>query len=338
MTTEILGFIIIVGAIIVLLARWQLQKAEEDPEVMEASAGRLRYELEQSADEIINRMAGHIDHLEGLLREADYKAEMLQQRINELQKMQMDSPVDQSAAEPQPEAEHNLEVEPHFADEHQLMDISEDAVYEEHKLAETLIADESQNEGQDFSELLESNIQDPNLAVPENVEYIDDSDAQEYIEKTDTEEYIEGSEVEEHLESGMDSGISQEAQLALEAFREVSKNLEAAQNDMGLHIDISSEPEEMSMMDSGYEAVAENEPVPESGYEAEQGQVAESLEDGQESKEEETFIEDPEIEDKDDATEIAKKLLMAGYTPEDVARFTGLGMNAIALLRQIHKI
>jgi hypothetical protein len=77
MTTEILGFIIIVGAIIVLLARRQLQKVEEDPEVMEASAGRLRYELEQSADEIINRMAGHIDHLEGLLREADYKAEML---------------------------------------------------------------------------------------------------------------------------------------------------------------------------------------------------------------------------------------------------------------------
>ena len=31
MTTEILGFIIIVGAIIVLLARRQLQKVEEDP-------------------------------------------------------------------------------------------------------------------------------------------------------------------------------------------------------------------------------------------------------------------------------------------------------------------
>ena len=112
MTTEILGFIIIVGAILVLLARRQLQKTEEDPEVMEASAGRLRYELEQSADEIINRMAGHIDHLEGLLREADYKAEMLQQRINELQKMQMDSPVDQSAAEPQPEAEERLQRQP----------------------------------------------------------------------------------------------------------------------------------------------------------------------------------------------------------------------------------
>ena len=52
----------------------------------------------------------------------------------------------------------------------------------------------------------------------------------------------------------------------------------------------------------------------------------------------EPVIEDPEIDDRDDATEIARKLLIAGYTPDDVARFTGLGMNAIALLKQIHKI
>ena len=49
MTTEILGFIIILGAVIVLLARQHLNKSEDDPEVLEAATGRLRYELEEIA-------------------------------------------------------------------------------------------------------------------------------------------------------------------------------------------------------------------------------------------------------------------------------------------------
>ncbi len=81
MTTEILGFIIIAGAVIVLVARHQLSRAEDDPEVLEAATGRLRYELEQSADEIISRMTEHVDRLERLLREADYTAEVLHERI-----------------------------------------------------------------------------------------------------------------------------------------------------------------------------------------------------------------------------------------------------------------
>ncbi len=87
MTTEILGFIIILGAVIVLLARQHFYKSEDDPEVLEAATGRLRYELEQSADEIINRMTEHVDRLERMLREADYKAELLQQKIDMLQSM-----------------------------------------------------------------------------------------------------------------------------------------------------------------------------------------------------------------------------------------------------------
>ena len=88
MTTEILGFIIIAGAVIVLVARHQLSRAEDDPEVLEAATGRLRYELEQSADEIISRMTEHVDRLERLLREADYKAEVLQERIRQLEALQ----------------------------------------------------------------------------------------------------------------------------------------------------------------------------------------------------------------------------------------------------------
>ena len=92
MTTEILGFIIIVGAVIVLLARRQMQKADEDVEALEISADRLRRELEQSADEIIGRMAGHIDHLEKLLREADYKTDILERRIGEAENLRLDEP------------------------------------------------------------------------------------------------------------------------------------------------------------------------------------------------------------------------------------------------------
>lgn len=88
MTTEIIGFIIIVGAVIALLARHHLNKAEDDPEVLEAATGRLRYELEQAADEIISRMTEHVDRLEKMLREADYKAQLLQQKIDYLEALQ----------------------------------------------------------------------------------------------------------------------------------------------------------------------------------------------------------------------------------------------------------
>ena len=56
--------------------------------MLEAATGRLRYELEQSADEIISRMTEHVDRLERLLREADYKAEVLQERIRQLEALQ----------------------------------------------------------------------------------------------------------------------------------------------------------------------------------------------------------------------------------------------------------
>ena len=89
MTTEIIGFIIIMGAVIALLARHHLNKAEDDPEVLEAATGRLRYELEQAADEIISRMTEHVDRLEKMLLEADYKAQLLQEKIDYLEALHM---------------------------------------------------------------------------------------------------------------------------------------------------------------------------------------------------------------------------------------------------------
>ncbi|WP_297965751.1 hypothetical protein [uncultured Anaerovibrio sp.] len=321
MTTEILGFLIIVGAIIVLLARRQLQKVEEDPEVMEASAGRLRYELEQSADEIINRMAGHVDHLEALLREADYKAELLQQRIDELKRLQalqgspMQAPTGQRVG---PRDMGALQAQMAAAGSSSPAEISEEVLY---KANEARL--DSSMEDRAFSQLLDSNLKNPDLMVPDNVEYADISASAKGISaagdtpaEANTGEY--SGEQPAYDEPEPDSDIPQEAQLALEAFREVSKNLEAAQNDMGLHVDISSEPEDSYM--TGMDHIAEAPAPP------------------RDKQENVNIIEDPDISDSDDATEIARKLLIAGYTPEEVGKFTGLGMNAIALLRQIHKV
>ena len=90
MTTEFFSLIIVIGAIIVWFARRQLIKARQEeisnnPEALKADTGRLRDELEQSADEIIDRMAKHIDRLEGLIKEADRKAKILQDRIDYLE-------------------------------------------------------------------------------------------------------------------------------------------------------------------------------------------------------------------------------------------------------------
>ena len=90
MTTEFFSVIIVIGAIIVWFARRQLMKARQEeisnnPEALKADTGRLRDELEQSADEIIDRMAKHIDRLEGLIKEADRKAKILQDCIDYLE-------------------------------------------------------------------------------------------------------------------------------------------------------------------------------------------------------------------------------------------------------------
>ena len=113
MTTEIIGFIIIIGAVIALLARHHLNKAEDDPEVLEAATGRLRYELEQAADEIISRMTEHVDQLEKMLREADYKAQLLQEKIDRFEALQAAAaPVIKANPQPQQYRQAEEKVQP----------------------------------------------------------------------------------------------------------------------------------------------------------------------------------------------------------------------------------
>ena len=81
MITEILGFLIIAGTILVLVVSRRMHPVEKlDVREVEDSAERLRYELEQSADEIISRMGTHMDRLEQLIAEADRRIEALDAR------------------------------------------------------------------------------------------------------------------------------------------------------------------------------------------------------------------------------------------------------------------
>ena len=83
MLTEVFGFIIILGTVMIVVLRRQLKKAPGHSSGFEGSTDRLRRELEMSADEIIHRMGEHMDRLEKLIQEADQKTARLDAKIEE---------------------------------------------------------------------------------------------------------------------------------------------------------------------------------------------------------------------------------------------------------------
>ena len=303
MTTEILGFLIIVGAIIVVIARRQMQQAENDTEVIEASAGRLRYELEQSADEIISRMAGHIDHLETLLREADYKADLLERRMDEFKQLQMDV-----------QAQRQINI------------------------------------GENVAQLT-GNRDLENL--PGGDEHDDFAQADLYGGENDGYEDIAQPEAENKMS---------EMQLkALEAIREASMALEAAQNELGVYDNDTDEAELHSNEKAIQQTTQDDEPVTDKLSEgepynevAEPTVIATKPEPDTISPERVVGVNEEEAIQKyisratgnaaggeelsaEEATIIARKLLEAGFEPEEVGKLTGLGMEAVRLLQQVRK-
>ena len=88
MVPEILGFLIIAGALLVLLVRY-LSKRHKGVDIEEArtSTEQLKAELTRSADAVIARMGNHIQHLEGLLRQADERNVRLEAGINEYKRL-----------------------------------------------------------------------------------------------------------------------------------------------------------------------------------------------------------------------------------------------------------
>jgi hypothetical protein len=80
--TEILGALIVLGAVLVLIMRRLLSKGKaKEKESVEVSASRLRYEIERSGDAVIGRMQIHVERLERILAEANAQKAALDERL-----------------------------------------------------------------------------------------------------------------------------------------------------------------------------------------------------------------------------------------------------------------
>ena len=319
MTTEILGFIIIVGAVIVLLARRQMQKADEDVEAVEVSADRLRRELEQSADEIIGRMAGHIDHLEKLLREADYKTDILERRIGEAENLRLDEPSRRGIATVD-------SISPPVEDSNSSSSNS--------MTAAQLKALEAIREASMALEAAQNQ-----LGVDD---YDNDTDA------VSQDEYVSGSGDEFAQSDELKTGDLSEKEDFLdnepsttshESFEEVLSDAynsteavfeNGAGADIG-HVDfmVPSEKETPAVADSlddnGMDLAAADEDEAVQKYLANEVTNPES---GEMAVPAGTLS-------VEEATIIAKKLLLAGFQPEEVGKLTGLDIGAVSLLAQV---
>lgn len=90
MITELMLLLIVLGVGIVFIAwsntRRRKQDALERREV-EDSTGKLKKELERTANEIIGRMENHVTHLENVLDESERNRTQLEGRVTELKKL-----------------------------------------------------------------------------------------------------------------------------------------------------------------------------------------------------------------------------------------------------------
>lgn len=329
MTTEILGFIIIVGAVIVLLARRQMQKADEDVEAVEVSADRLRRELEQSADEIIGRMAGHIDHLEKLLREADYKTDILERRIGEAENLRLDEPSRRGIATVD-------SISPTVEDSNSSSNTSSNSM-----TAAQLKALEAIREASMALEAAQNQ-----LGVDDVDDYDNDNDND--ADAVSKDEYMSGLGDEFAQSDELKTGDLSEKEDFLdnepsttshESFEEVLSDAydstEAVfENGAGADIGpvdfvVPSEKETPAVADSlddnGMDLVAADEDEAVQKYLA--NEVA-NPESGEMAVPAGTLS-------VEEATIIAKKLLLAGFQPEEVGKLTGLDIGAVSLLAQV---
>lgn len=317
MTTEILGFIIIVGAVIVLLARRQMQKADEDVEALEISADKLRRELEQSADEIIGRMAGHIDHLEKLLREADYKTDILERRIGEAEGLRLEEPSRRGIATVD-------SISPPVEDSNSSNSMTAAQLKALEAIREASMA----------------------LEAAQNQLGVDDYDND--VDAVSQDEYVSGSGDEfaqsDELKTGdlsekEDFWDNEPSTTSHESFEEVLSDAydstEAGfENGTGADIGpvdfmVPSEKETPAVADSlddnGMDLTAADEDEAVQKYLANEVANPESGE---------TAVPAGTLS-VEEATIIAKKLLLAGFQPEEVGKLTGLDIGAVSLLAQV---
>ena len=362
MTTEILGFIIIVGAVIVFFARRQMQKTDEDTEVIEASAGRLRYELEQSANEIIGRMSGHIDHLENLLREADYKTNLLERRIEEFEQLQLDFQnqgklgagdsgshlVENGDMQELPSLEEfNQFPQADLYEEEESSDSSNKMTEAQIKALEaireaSMALEAAQNElgvnDEDYDEETED-------LEPEDTDDLDEVEELEEIEEIDEVDEIanlnaiddtsEIDNIEDDLEPSADESVEEPDQVP-EDFESVLQEALAEEADVSDMPDVPDVAEEADVLEESGEALITEEPpvvfAEPDEEEVIQKYIAQELTRQEDGGENNGAPSDLTVEE---ATIIAKKLLIAGFEPEEVSKMTGLSMGAINLLEMV---
>ena len=296
MTTEILGFIIILGAVIVLLARQHLNKSEDDPEVLEAATGRLRYELEQSADEIINRMTEHIDRLERMLREADYKSELLQQKIDMLERLGYAN-VPAQPAMYQPGA---VPLQDNGG--------AQQSVY----AADTAV----QTPHQEPTPVVQNPVMDN---VPEE-------------EKTPAAVYTPASNTAGESDSGKEAyAMSPSDEKAWEYLREASRELEAryeAQSNTMQSVQQSDALQQAVNIQSGnIDGLVSAAGTANAKSNRQTVGVAGTGQAGS--------IDEPQGLDTEAATQMAREMLVDGHELEEIARATGLGIGAVHLIKQL---
>ena len=91
MMTEIMGVLIVLGATIVILVRWQSRRENRPAEMvhqdMQYATQQLKQELERTGNEITSRLEQHVMNLEQLIHEADQRKNILEGRIVELREL-----------------------------------------------------------------------------------------------------------------------------------------------------------------------------------------------------------------------------------------------------------
>ena len=90
MITEIMLLLIVLGSAITFIAWSNTRKRKQDAidrREVEDSTGKLKQELERTANEIIGRMENHVAHMEKVLDESERNRTQLEGRVAELKKV-----------------------------------------------------------------------------------------------------------------------------------------------------------------------------------------------------------------------------------------------------------
>ena len=91
MVTEIMGFLIIVGALLIVIVRRQMQKRLEKPEQIHASVADLQSELENAGNSIIERIGTQVDRLEDLVAQADERIAVLDEKLRACESLKINA-------------------------------------------------------------------------------------------------------------------------------------------------------------------------------------------------------------------------------------------------------